>query len=173
MDIGGLGDVGPDEKRPSAGGFDLACHTVAVRSAPRADDDHLSSLPGERQRGGAGDSRTSTVTWRPCLSSHNRTPGRLRRSYGGARKYRIRRLANPLKAQASLDWPIGATAAGPPARITSNARPTVLFDNRLIGYLCKLVRRNPYTFGASPASPFCEAALADNWIGRCVGVCRR
>lgn len=29
MDIGGLGDVGPDEQRPCAAGFDLACHTVA------------------------------------------------------------------------------------------------------------------------------------------------
>jgi hypothetical protein len=32
---------------------------------------------------------------------------------------------------------------------------------------------NSSTFGAWPASPFCEAASADNWIGRCVGVCRR
>jgi hypothetical protein len=61
MDIGGPGDVGPDEQRPCAAGFDLACHTVAAFGTASSDD-HLSSFPGERQRGGAADPELPPVT---------------------------------------------------------------------------------------------------------------
>jgi len=162
MDIGGLGDVGPDEQRPCAAGFDLACHTVAA-FGPRA---AMTILAPFRANASAAARPI------PELPPVTRTLSFISQTYARAPSPVLPRqpqVPNPSACQA------------PPAGIprlahwsyTSNPRPAVLFDNRLTGYLCKLVRRNPSTFGASPASPFCEAASADNWIGRCVGVCRR
>src|SRR5215469_14264062 len=95
MDIGGLGDVGPDEQRPSAGGFDLACNTVAAFGAASSDE-HLSSFPGERQLGGAADPRTSTGD-QDDLVFHltKRTPARRRLSYRGRPQ-----VPNPAACQA-------------------------------------------------------------------------
>jgi hypothetical protein len=59
MNIGGLGDVGPDEQRPSAGGFDLACHTLAALGAASSDAT-LAPIRANASPAARADPRTST-----------------------------------------------------------------------------------------------------------------
>lgn len=109
MDIGGLGDVAPDKQRPCAAGFDLACHTVAAFGTASSDD-HPSPFPGERQRGGAADPRTSTGD-QDNLIFHltNVRQGAVASPTAATATTESDGLANPSRQHASLDWPIGAT----------------------------------------------------------------
>jgi hypothetical protein len=85
-----------NDARPPAASILLA--TRWTRSAPRAAMTTLAPFRVNASAAARPIPELPPVTGQPCLSSPNRTPGRPRRSCGGARKYRIWRLANPLKA---------------------------------------------------------------------------